>query len=48
MISFILDHRNLVVEPCRKEINSQEKQSGNKMRGIQTVSSLNMEQWKVS
>jgi len=46
MIIFISDHRNLVVEPCRKEINLQEKQSGNRM-GIQIVTSLNMEQWRV-
>jgi len=47
MIVFILDHINLVVEPCHKEINSQQKQSTNKM-GTQNVISLNMEQWRVS
>lgn len=40
------DHRSLVVEPCRKEVNSQEKQSGNRM-GIQNVTSLNMKQWTI-
>lgn len=47
MIVFISDHRSLVVEPCRKEVNSQEKRSTNRM-GIQNVTSLNMEQWRVS
>ncbi|XP_018314995.1 EP300-interacting inhibitor of differentiation 3 [Mycetomoellerius zeteki] len=40
------DHRSLVVEPCRKEVNSQEKRSTNRM-GIQNVTSLNMEQWRI-
>ncbi|KYM93548.1 PREDICTED: EP300-interacting inhibitor of differentiation 3-like [Cyphomyrmex costatus] len=40
------DERSLVVEPCRKEVNSQEKRSSNKT-GIQNVISLNMEQWRI-
>ncbi|KYM83372.1 PREDICTED: EP300-interacting inhibitor of differentiation 3-like [Atta cephalotes] len=40
------DHINLVVEPCHKEINSQQKQSTNKM-GTQNIISLNMEQWRI-
>ncbi|XP_077282116.1 SMC5-SMC6 complex kleisin component Non-SMC element 1 isoform X2 [Temnothorax americanus] len=40
------DHRSLVVEPYHKEINSQQKRSGNRM-GIQNVTSLNMKQWRI-
>lgn len=47
IIIFISDHKNLIVEPCRKEANVQEKQSSNKI-GIQNITSLEIKQWRVS
>ncbi|XP_011634529.1 EP300-interacting inhibitor of differentiation 3-like [Pogonomyrmex barbatus] len=40
------DHGSLVVEPYRKDLSLQEKQSGKKV-GIQNVISLNMKQWTI-
>ncbi|XP_012541413.1 non-structural maintenance of chromosomes element 4 homolog A [Monomorium pharaonis] len=40
------DNKTLTVEPCRKETNTQRNRSGDRL-GIQSVISLNMEQWKM-
>jgi len=47
MITFISDNNgSLVVEPCRREVNSQERLSDGRT-GIQNIISLNMKQWTV-